>query len=147
VKTLKGKERRGSTGSSEDYKKRKREMLGVDGEREEDIFKKSNRVLRSPIRGEEIEGELVRMFKKWREEMKKEMREGMREIKKDIRKIAEEQKEELKREVEGIREKLAVREENWRREREEFRVRLEKLERELKGVKGKKGKEEKLMKG
>jgi len=71
VETLKSKETRGSTESLEDYKKRKREMWGEDGERKENIFKKSNRVLRSPIRREDMEGDLVGMLKEWKEEMKR----------------------------------------------------------------------------
>jgi len=38
VETLKSKERRGSTGSLEDYKKRKREMSGENGREGRRIF-------------------------------------------------------------------------------------------------------------
>jgi len=138
-KIREGKERRGSTGSIEDYRKRKREMQREEGENKEVIFKRSNRTKRSPPGGDDREEDMAGMFKEWKEELKREMREGMRGIKEELRKIAEEQKEEMKREMEGIREELAIREEAWRREKEEMRVRMEKMERELEGLKGKTG--------
>jgi len=140
-KIREGRERRGSTGSLEDYRKRKREMQREEGENKEDIFKRNNRTQRSPPGGDNRERDVVGMFKEWKEELKREMREGMRGIKKELRKITEKQKEELKREMEGIREELAIKEEIWRREKEEMRVRMEKMERELEGIKEKTGRE------
>jgi len=102
VETVKSKERRGSTGSIEEYTKRKRQMWEErEGEREkENIFKRSNIMKKSPTeRG--INGkDMSELFKEWREEMKRKMREGMRGIKEEVRKVGEEQKEELRREVE-----------------------------------------------
>jgi len=57
VENLKGKERRGSTGSIEDFRKRKREMSGESKGDKEDIFKRSNRIQRSPQRGSDKEGD------------------------------------------------------------------------------------------
>jgi len=140
VGNLKSKERRGSTGSLEDYRKKKREVQGEERECSEDILKKSNKMLRSPIKRDGKEGDLAEILKEWREEMKREMREGIRGIREDIRKMAEEQKEEIKREVEEIRGEIAVREENWRKERDELRERLERMENKLEREKGKGGK-------
>jgi len=134
-----GRERRSSTGCLEEYGKRKREMSGEEGGSKEEIFKRSIRTTRSPPRGEDREEEMVGRMNEWKEEIKRELREGMRGVKEEIRKIAEEQKEELKREMEGLREELAVKDEMWRREREEMRVRMQKMERELEGLRGKAG--------
>jgi len=110
VKNLKDKERRGNTGSIEEFKKKK-EMLG-DGEGvKEDIFKRSNKT-KIIAHNDDKGRNMVQMLKEWKEKMKREMKEGMRGIREEIKKIAEEQKEELKKEVEGIREELRAKEEN-----------------------------------
>jgi len=90
VENVKSKERRGSTGSIEEYKKRKRQMLGVGGKgegEEMDIFKRSNIMEKSPP-GRSSKGEdMSALFKEWREEMKREMRKGMRGIREEVRKV------------------------------------------------------------
>jgi len=62
-KIREGRERRDSTGSLEEYRKRKREMPREEGKRKEDTFKRSNRTRRSPPGGDDREGDVVGMFK------------------------------------------------------------------------------------
>ncbi|XP_011706307.1 PREDICTED: golgin subfamily A member 6-like protein 22, partial [Wasmannia auropunctata] len=117
--------------------KRKREQIGRDsleGEGAEVAFKRSNKTVRSPGE-EEGKGELKELLWGWKEEMKREMR-GVRE---EIGRVAEGQKEAMRKEIEKMKEELRVREERWDREREEFREKIERIERELEGLKIEKG--------
>jgi len=90
--------------------KRKREMLGRDSLEGElklaEIFKKSNRTARSPLR-KERNGDWKEMIK----EMREEIREALKGVKKDIREVAETQKEAMRKEMEKMKEELRKREE------------------------------------
>jgi len=114
--------------------KRKREMLGRDSLEGElklaDIFKKSNRTARSPLR-KEGDGDWKEMFK----EMREEIREGLKGVRQDIREVAETQKEAMRKEMERIKEELRKREEVWNKEKKELKERIERMEQELKGFK------------
>jgi len=144
VETVKSKERRGSTGSIEEYTKRKRQLVGErergEGEKK-DLFKRSNIMIRSPPEKGSRGEDMSELLKEWREEMKKEMREGMRGIREEVRKTGEEQREELRREVERMRKELGIREEKWKKEREEFKERIEVMERKLEEIKINEGEE------
>jgi len=114
--------------------KRKREMLGRDSLEGEiklaNIFKKSNRTARSPVR-KEGDGEWKEMFK----EMREEIREGLKGVRQDIREVAETQKEAMRKEMERMKEELRKREEMWNKEKRELKERIERIEQELKGIK------------
>jgi len=82
--------------SAVEQMKRKKEMLGresLEGKLKlAEIFKKSNRTTRLPLR-KEGDGDWKEMFK----EMREEMRKGLKGVRQDIREVAETQKEEMKR--------------------------------------------------
>lgn len=119
-----GRERRGSMGDIEEHFKRKR------NEEEEDIFKKSRKVGRSPT-GKEEGGLMKEMFR----ELREELREGLKGVREEIREVAEGQKDAMRKEVEKMKDDLKVREEKWNREREEMRGRIQELERVVEGMK------------
>jgi len=88
-----GRERGDSMGESiEEHLKRKREMWGEEGKEEAgiaDIFKKSNRTVRSPT-GKGIKEE-------WKEEMRKLFEELREEIKEGMKSLGKEKEEEIGR--------------------------------------------------
>lgn len=111
--------------------KRKREMLGRDSLDNEtglaDIFKRSNKLVRSPGGNEED--------RKMLSEMREEIGEGMKCLSREIREVARDQKEMVRLEIEKMREEMRIREEGWRKEREEMREKMERLEIEIEKLK------------
>lgn len=74
----------------EEQAKRKRELLGEESFewKEEEIFKKRKKMIRSPVRERGGKEEMIGSFK----ELAEEMREGIRGVRKEIKKMASEQK-------------------------------------------------------
>lgn len=89
----------------EEQMKRKRELLGEGSieKEEKKIFKRSNKMVRSPMKGEQNE-EMIKLIRG----LAVEMREGMRE---EIKEMAREQKEFVKIEMERMREQIKGRKE------------------------------------
>ncbi|KYN18579.1 hypothetical protein ALC57_09108 [Trachymyrmex cornetzi] len=119
------KGKRGSSGDLEKFLKRKRESEGAEegGGKLEEIFRRSKKTIRSPVKMGE-EGGMKELLK----EMRDELREGLMGVRKEIR---EEQREMMRKELERLREKLRDREEKWKREKGEMMNRLKALEGEL----------------
>jgi len=139
-----GRERRDSMGESiEEHLKRKREMWGEEGKEEAgiaDIFKKSNRTVRSPT-GKGIKEEWKEEMRKLFEELREEIKEGMKSLGKEMWKKLEEEKEMIREELEKSREDRKIKEEKWNKEREEIKEQVRILEREIEELMIKKGKE------
>ncbi|KYN16543.1 hypothetical protein ALC57_11204 [Trachymyrmex cornetzi] len=129
------KDRRESMGDLTRFLKRKRKGEGgeveVEREKIEEVFRKSKKTIRSPVKMGEEGG-----MREWLKEMREEMREGLKGVRKEIREVAEGQKEWMGKEVERIKEEMKEREEKWMREKEEMKERITALEREL-GERGK----------
>lgn len=129
------RERSDSVGDSvDDSIKRKREMLGngavAGGEGEGEVFKRSRKINRSPIK-RMMNEEREEAFREMRAEMRADMKEGLKEITQEIKKIVEGQSEVMRQELEKMKEELKMREGRWDRERKEMKVRIENLERQM----------------
>lgn len=149
------RERSTSVGNIEDYVKRKR-IVGEGGEaKEEEIFKRSKKIMRSPekklLGSEQGEGEaeggaerlggIIGKWKKEIEEMIKEMKvfkEWMEEIKgmkEEVKVEIQEQGVMLREEVDKMRKAMKAQKENWEKEREEMKRQIRGLEREILEIK------------
>lgn len=106
-------------------------MLGRDSLDKEigitDIFKRSNKMARSP-EGREGDWKML-------SEMREEIGEGLKCLSKEIREVARDQKEVVRVEIEKMKEEIREREEEWRKEREEMREKVERLEIEIERLK------------
>ncbi|CAL1672082.1 unnamed protein product [Lasius platythorax] len=117
---------------------------------EEEAFRKSKMVIRSPRKGGMEERDREDWGRKLREELKKDMMEGIKalseKIKEKIKGInngIKGQGEALRGEFEKLKEGFRERERKWEEERKELRGSIEMLEEKIKGwVMGEKGKEE-----
>jgi len=75
----------------------------------EKIFKRNNKLVRSPV-GKEMRKEMRELVG---EELMAEMRKGMKVTSEEIRKATGDQKETLKMEAKRIKEEWRIREEKW----------------------------------
>ncbi|KYN15694.1 hypothetical protein ALC57_12096 [Trachymyrmex cornetzi] len=119
-------------------RKREREVgeVEVEGEKIEEVFRKSKKTIRLSVKMGEEGG-----MREWLKEMREEMREGLKGVRKEIREVAEGQKEWMRKEVERIKEEIKEREERWMREKEKMKERIRAVKRELGKMKaGGKGK-------
>lgn len=145
IKEIK-KNRRSSTGTMEEFLKKKREREEGEGEKYnlEEIFRKSKKIVRSPEGKKEEEQE-----EREEEErdggfkggiIREEMKEGWRNIKEEIMEMMRKQ---LKEEIDKIRGEWLEREKKWEEEKREVLGRIEELDREIRRMREEKEKEEK----
>lgn len=137
---IRRRERSDSCGRIDEMMKRKREEKGGGiGEEETSPFRRSKRTTRSPKEGEvggkEVEGGLSKGWKEEMAGMMRDLREGLKEDNKKMREeIGEGMREQvrmLREEIEGVRRESEVREERWKREREELRNCIKGLENKM----------------
>lgn len=123
IKRKKGKERNGSLGNIEDLLKRKRDVIEKNGEEGMDVFKRSNKIVKSPEKGGEEEdekGELRRLIL----EMREEVRDMTGKLSVKIKEQGEGIKEEVEELMKNYREQMEK-----RREEKELREDMEKMKR------------------
>ncbi|KAL6421060.1 hypothetical protein ACFW04_013584 [Cataglyphis niger] len=99
--------------------------------------KKSGGIKDAELRWIEGEGELMKLMKSWKSEVKELMNEvrGIKGWKKEIRKMKEEVKEEIREqgvrvseEIEKVRKELRESEKKWKEEREELKNHIKELD-------------------
>lgn len=133
-----------SMGNMEDLWKRKREDLEgkEEGEGEmEDVFRKSRKMGRSPVKGMVgNEREMSEMMRGWKEDMEeimkelrgmKEMREELKQIKGGIDEVVKEQGRMLREEMEDVKRIFKEKETRWKEEREEMMGNMRELEKRI----------------
>lgn len=128
-----GRERVGSMGMIQELIGRgKRKEREEEHERqrveEEEVFRKSRRMERTPEKGGMDKWELEKMFRQFREGLREDMMKEMERMSERIERKMEEGREEMRRQQEKMEEK-------WEEEKREMRKRMEELERKVEDMK------------